>query len=218
MVKKSRRKSNRRNNGSNRGGLMSGRDKPVTVTGKALLLVDLPVADSVVAFPLAVANDSALASLLGERVRAFSNVFEEFRFNRVTLKITPPSGGQVVIAYSKVLLSVSTITISNLYELDCSRLAYPTYTVPTNLTISGSSLRSGLRQWYSCQAGAGIDLVDLVNGSLYFAGDQNTTECIVEMGYSITFRGDIGPGLVPPPSPVSVLKAILPRSVGIKRA
>lgn len=208
MARNTKRKGSKKKGGKFSAPL-SGTDRLVTVTGKTLLQIAVPLPNDVITFPLATANDTALVSLLGDRVQAFSNVFQEFRFNRVVLKIHPATqtGGvraDQLVAYSKVLLSVSSVPLVDLYELDCSRFLSFEITVPQTLAIGPSVLRSGLRQWYSCQGGTAIDLVDLCNGALYFSADGTDVTFTVEMSYSISFRGDTSPSLVTPvPLPLS---------------
>jgi hypothetical protein len=204
------RKMKRGKRGSKRksGSLSSGKDRTITITGKCLLQVSVPVANDLILFPLCVANNGVIATLLGDRVAAFSDVFQEFRFNRLSVKLHPgvATGGvrsDIIAVYSKLIPGGSvpaTLPMTDLYELDASRILSAQITVPQMLSLGPDLLKSGLRIWYSCQD-TGLELPDYCNGTLIFSADLTDTTFLVEIGYSVSFRGDTAPAFSPPPAP-----------------
>lgn len=182
-------------NGGTVSRLLSGRDIPVTFTGKTFL--DLTTS----ATPLTPTSIqlSVAPSSLGSRLSNLGNVYQEFHFNRIEIKIHPPATAagvrtSAVVAYSKIIgILAGAISFASMYEFTASRFISATDTVPMLLNMGPDVLRSGARVWYICNTVLGTETEDQAQGVIFVNSDVASSVVRLEVGYSITFRGATNP-------------------------
>jgi len=196
---------NRRNNGAGRVGnprriqsvprLISGRDFPVTFTGKFLI----NFTTSAVAFTPAQFSLDVAGSALGSRLQTLGSCYEEFRFNQVDLRLHPVgtavAGLSYAVGYTKVIPTTPPVTYAAVYELTSSRFMDLRTTVPINLTLGKDVLHGGARTWYICNAASGSEAEDSIQGALFVLSSTASVNVIIEFAYSVTFRGATTPSV-----------------------
>jgi hypothetical protein len=170
--------------------LISGSDRITRFTGKCLLQPSLASAT-----PVQIAI-TASSTALGARLKALGDVFEEFRFRRIVVKMHPSgtAASSYVMTYFKTIPSTITgATITTDYEGTASRLSAGTETVPQTLLLNKSVLLGGLRTWYDTDT-TSSDVEDSVQGVFVLTTNQATAfTLIIEIGYDVEFRGATTP-------------------------
>jgi len=169
---------------------MLGRDIPAAFSGKAFASITLGA--TATAIPL-----STVSPTLGARLTALGNVFQEFHFNDVEVRIHPAATAvgvrsDVMVGYSKIIPLASPASFADLYELTASRFVGLADTVPMSLSLGKEVLHHGARVWYTCNAAVGSESEDRQQGLLYVFGPTGTIVNL-EIGYSVTFRGATTP-------------------------
>jgi hypothetical protein len=76
----------------------------------------------------------------GSRLATFADLYQEFRFRRISIKMHPAttSAGvksDYVISYAKTLTTAAPSTLLDAYQLPSSRLSAQTDTIPQNYKI-----------------------------------------------------------------------------------
>lgn len=166
----------------------------MTITGKALYQPVIAAAANGLVIPLTVTS-----ATLGSRLQALGNVYDEFRFTRIMIKLNPGFNAagtarvSYAVAYSKDNTAAFPTSLSTVYELTASRYIDQADTVPMTLVLGQDVLRQGLRVWYATNS-VGVAAADYQQGQLllYVQGITGLTANI-EIGYEIQFRGATNP-------------------------
>ncbi len=187
-------RSNRSNN--NRGRrvpthLIEGIDKTTVINGKVLLNVTANSTASYAVRPLALTNVSSTLT----RLPAFNSLFTEFRFTAISIRLQPFEG-DLLVAYFKNIPSTLPITPGDIYEqATVSRWISSTTTVPVVFTLSRRELLHTVRPWFTCSTDP--NTIDNTQGLLYLFASAGTGTRVVELGYSVQFRGSNNSYTVP---------------------
>jgi len=173
---------------------MSGSDRTMIVTGKTLYTATIAAAANGLSIPL-----TSATTALGPRLKALGDVYEEFRFRKIVIKLNPGENAagtaraSYAVAYEKDPTATFPTTLQTVYESTASRYSDLADTVPQTLALTRSVLSNGLRTWYSCNS-TGVTAADYQQGLLlFYVQGVAGLSANLEIGYEVEFRGATNP-------------------------
>ncbi len=188
------------------------RDSVITVSGKVFL-----VATNTLLLPSVIALSPNLAGVTlqgtvtsngGSKLAALSDLYQYYRFKKVTLRIIRGGGTDqtAVLGYepdNTVTLPTTFGTVidspwtGHIVHLNANDNAIPSVT-PEDVIPQKMLMDQNVR-WWRTQASGGVDDQFEYQGSLAFASNLSAASISVELSYTVEFKNFISASLTPAP-------------------